>query len=144
MFCLKILFIACLSQIVITFIVFTWYTFSGKASQVWPSGNIVSLPSPRYRPQASTNTITAHLFVAILTHSSRRERRDAIRDTWLSLCKQRPQVQCRFFSDEVGINTEAKNVLRGERDRNKDLEILNATGKKHSHSILFLNSIPFF
>lgn len=77
-----------------------------------------------------TNEKSVSLFVAILTHAMRKERRDAIRETWMSVCKQKPQqIFCRFFTDEVELDDKRKEILKREKQQNNDIEILNATGK---------------
>lgn len=107
--------------------------FGGTRSQIWPNTDMVNSISSGYRQESIQNTGQAvRLFVAILSHPKRKERRDAIRDTWFSICNERLQVKCRFFSDYVGLNTESKHSLRKEKDQNKDLEILNATGKHNT------------
>jgi len=73
---------------------------------------------------------SVRLFVAILTHSMRRERRDAIRETWMQVCERYPsQVFCRFFTDAVGLDDMGKQALHVERRQSNDLVILNATGE---------------
>ena len=55
------------------------------------------------------------LFVAILTHASRKARRDAIRDTW--------------FTDQAGLENETKNAILKEHEENNDLIFLQVEGE---------------
>lgn len=65
------------------------------------------------------------LFVAILTHASRKARRDAIRDTWFTECKLRTdEVYCAFFTDQAGLENETKNAILQEHEENNDLIFL--------------------
>ena len=74
------------------------------------------------------------LFVAVLTHAAKRARRDAIRETWFTECKQRPdEVCCVFFTDEAGLDNETKNAVWRESQEHKDLVFLSLEGKSVQH-----------
>ena len=70
------------------------------------------------------------LFVAVLTHAARKARRDAIRETWFTECKQRTdEVCCVFFTDEAGLDNETKNAVLKESRQHDDLVFLSLEGK---------------
>ena len=70
------------------------------------------------------------LLVAVLSHAALRARRDAIRETWFSECKQRTaEVFCAFFTDHAGLDNEASNAVLRESDENNDLVFLAMEGK---------------
>lgn len=70
------------------------------------------------------------LFVAVLTHASRKARRDAIRDTWFTECKLRTdEVFCAFFTDQAGLENETKNAILQEHEENNDLIFLQVEGE---------------
>ena len=71
------------------------------------------------------------LFVAILSHAARRARRDAVRETWFTDCKQRTEeVYCVFFTDKAGLDNKTKNAVVKEYEENNDLVFLSVEGKR--------------
>ena len=73
------------------------------------------------------------LLVAVLTHAERRARRDAIRETWFSECKQRTdEVFCAFFTDQAGLDNETRTAVLSESKENNDLVFLSVKGKLKS------------
>ena len=71
------------------------------------------------------------LFVAVLTHAARRARRDAVRETWFTECKQRSdEVYCAFFTDQAGLDNKTKNAVVEEYEENDDLVFLSVEGKR--------------
>ena len=70
------------------------------------------------------------LFVAILSHAARKARRDAIRETWFTECKQRTdEVYCAFFTDQAGLENETKTAVLNEYEENNDLVFISVEGK---------------
>lgn len=70
------------------------------------------------------------LFVAVLTHAARQERRGALRETWFSECKQRTEeVYCVFFTDQAGLDNETSNAVLRESEDYNDLVFLSMEGK---------------
>lgn len=71
------------------------------------------------------------LFVAVLSHAARRARRDAVRETWFTECKQRTEeVYCAFFTDQAGLDNKTKNAVVKEYEENDDLVFLSVEGKR--------------
>ena len=71
------------------------------------------------------------LFVAVLSHAARRARRDAVRETWFTECKQRTdEVSCAFFTDQAGLDNKTKNAVVKEYEENDDLVFLSVEGKR--------------
>lgn len=76
------------------------------------------------------------LFVAVLTHAARRARRDAVRETWFTECKQRSdEVYCAFFTDQAGLDNKTKNAVVKEYEENDDLVFLSVEGKRAGKTI---------
>lgn len=76
------------------------------------------------------------LFVAVLTHAARRARRDAVRETWFTECKQRSdEVYCAFFTDQAGLDNKTKNAVVKEHEENDDLVFLSVEGKRAGKTI---------
>lgn len=76
------------------------------------------------------------LFVAVLTHAARRARRDAVRETWFTECKQRSdEVYCAFFTDQAGLDNKTKNAVVKEHEENDDLVFLSVKGKRAGKTI---------
>lgn len=71
------------------------------------------------------------LFVAVLSHAARRARRDAVRETWFTECKQRTEeVYCAFFTDQAGLDNKTKHAVVKEYEENDDLVFLSVEGKR--------------
>lgn len=71
------------------------------------------------------------LFVAVLSHAARRARRDAVRETWFTECKQRTEeVYCAFFTDQAGLDNKTKKAVVKEYEENDDLVFLSVEGKR--------------
>ena len=60
----------------------------------------------KLRRNSSTGKTKLLLFVGILSAPSRLERRNAIRETWMTECRKTSNVVCRFFTD--GQNPEGQ------------------------------------
>lgn len=70
------------------------------------------------------------LVVAVLSHAARKARRDAIRETWFSDCRQRTDdVFCAFFTDQAGFDNETSSSVMKESQENNDLVFLEVEGK---------------
>ena len=70
------------------------------------------------------------LVVAVLSHAARKARRDAIRETWFSDCRQRTdEVFCAFFTDQAGLDNETSSAVMKESEENNDLVFLEVEGK---------------
>jgi len=70
------------------------------------------------------------LVVAVLSHAARKARRDAIRETWFSDCRQRTdEVFCAFFTDQAGLDNETSSAVMKESEENSDLVFLEVEGK---------------
>ena len=70
------------------------------------------------------------LVVAVLSHAARKARRDAIRETWFSDCRQRTDdVFCAFFTDQAGLDNETSSAVMKESEENNDLVFLEGEGK---------------
>ena len=68
--------------------------------------------------------------VAVLTHPKRRPRRDAIRATWMSGCKDKAtEMFCKFFTDGVGLENRTAQALHKEQIENQDLIFVPIPGK---------------
>lgn len=108
----------------------------------WPS--LIEAPNSRIKealyvssPEASSAYLFQRrrseniiLFVAVLSHAARRARRDAVRETWLTGCKQRTdEVYCAFFTDQAGLDNKTKNAVVKEYEENDDLVFLSVEGK---------------
>lgn len=79
------------------------------------------------------------LVVAVLSHAVRKARRDAIRETWFSDCKQRTdEVFCAFFTDQAGLDNETSSAVMKESELNNDLVFLEVEGKS---GVVFCNEI---
>lgn len=109
----------------------------------WPS--LIEAPDTRIKealfvdsPEASSAYLFQRkrsenilLFVAVLSHAARRARRDAVRETWFTECKQRPEeAYCAFFTDQAGLDNKTKNAVAKEYDENDDLVFLSVEGKR--------------
>lgn len=117
----------------------------------WPS--LLEAPNARIKealcvnsPEASSAYLFQRrrrenilLFVAVLTHASRKARRDAIRNTWFTECKRRAdEVFCAFFTDQAGLGNETRNAISKEHEENDDLIFINVEGKwRNSDNYLF-------
>lgn len=122
----RIILLICFSQAIFLSINIWWVFYKDSVKTEQHFGQIDDQKS-----NISTGeTKKVSLFVAILTHAMRRERRDGIRESWMSACKENPQkILCGFFTDEVGLNDENKKALDYEKRTNNDIVIINATGK---------------
>ena len=70
------------------------------------------------------------LVVAVLSQAARKARRDAIRETWFSDCRQRTDdVFCAFFTDQAGLDNETSSAVMKESEENNDLVFLEVEGK---------------
>lgn len=82
---------------------------------------------------ASLISKSVTVFVAILTHPKRKPRRDAIRDTWMSSCNDKPsEINCKFFTDGVGLENHTELELKKEQAKNKDLIFVLIPGESSS------------
>ena len=123
----KLFLVVCLLQAVLLSI-FAW--FHNYEPSVTCIRRSPKLPLELQQASLQLSSTRTTLFVAVLTHSKRKERRDAIRETWMILCKENPKdILCRFFTDEVGLSDDARTTLQHEKQDYHDIEILNATGE---------------
>lgn len=75
------------------------------------------------------------LVVAVLSHAARKARRDAIRETWFSDCRQRTdEVFCAFFTDQAGLDNETSSAVMKESEDKNDLVFLEVEGKVRSYT----------
>lgn len=132
-----VLLLICLLQLII-FGIASWL-YSLKDNHLLPVGKFSNdIESNEFQDQQS-----ARLFIAILTHSIRKERREAIRETWMQLCdRNAKQVSCKFFTDDVGLDELGQQALKQEQRQNNDLVILNATGENKCNRDFYI--IVFF
>ena len=83
------------------------------------------------------------LFVAIFTAASFKDRRQAIRETWLRDCKPHKNIMCKFFTDRLdstGNPADNKTVrmLERESSKNNDDLILVNSMSGHNFALRFL------
>ena len=115
----------------------------------WPS--LIEAPNSKIKetfyvdsPEASSAYLfqrkrseSVLLFVAVLTHAARRARRDAVRETWFTECKQRSdEVYCAFFTDQAGLDNKTKNAVEKESEENDDLIFLSVEGKRAGEKVI--------
>lgn len=133
------------SSLVLLFVFITLALFEGLLIMViinWPSllqASKSNIEQALYAssPEASavyhlfqpTQTPPKLLFIAVLTHASRRARRDAIRDTWGADCIRRHEVFCGFFTDRVGLDNDTNVAISKENEEHNDLVFIVSQGK---------------
>ena len=77
--------------------------------------------------QDNSSKDNALLFIAVLTHWRRWKRRQSIRETWMTHCKEK-NVRCLFFTDDVGAKEYDKRWLKNEMSRNNDTILMPMAG----------------
>ena len=69
------------------------------------------------------------LAIGILSKQSARARRNAVRQTWMSICKERErEVQCRFFTDSLSESKQDTLLASLEAEQFMDLLLMPFKG----------------
>ncbi len=79
------------------------------------------------------------LFIAVLNKISSFDRREALRDTWLSLCGNYDgKVVCKFFTDTADdLSKEDQQKVSRETNLNNDMVFMPYKGKENSFMNIF-------
>lgn len=120
-----------LIQAAVVIILANWSNFSVQTlpRRTWHSKENSSIFQTVQLPVQRVKPVDISLFVAVLTHPSRRDRRYGIRDTWMRRCEERrSEVVCKFFTDGAGLENETKLSLLEENKENQDMEFLPIAG----------------
>lgn len=125
-----------LIQAAVVIILANWSNFSVTSCtmqtlprRTWHSKENSSVFQTVQLPVQGVKPVDISLFVAVLTHPSRRDRRYGIRDTWMRRCEERrSEVVCKFFTDGAGLGNETKLSLLEENKENQDMEFLPIAG----------------
>lgn len=72
----------------------------------------------------SRGTPKVLLIIAVVTAPGRLERRNTIRQTWMSKYRSSKQVICKFFTDKFVKSNSSLEQLQRENELNKDMEFL--------------------
>ncbi|XP_068675382.1 uncharacterized protein [Montipora foliosa] len=96
-------------------------------TQVTPNRNDCMFATEEFSDLKELETKqTIFLLIIVSTAPSRRDRRDAIRQTWWTKCHG--EVRCKFFTDGIQIPKEDKAKLSNEKHIYKDIEFQPVVG----------------